>query len=428
MKIQLTVQNQVQNEVQANDSAYQVIDKQTFLQNYRSNFNNEKDAEIFWDQLFGNRPQSVHPHFSHLTDASCKLIIEHKEKFYNGFDFDHLPKGFCLKEKDGKLCVLHYNLYLENSVSALAVNLDEKKDNASVDDFSADDADEKNKFLSFFQDKIKGSVCTESEIKNALIEFFKVIEQKNEEIDQTQNSSDIRKIEIKLPQSHALEGQDIDINPVVIIARMASIMQNPHLQPKNYQAQFEALLQLPLHDSRAVPREITDRQFSDFPLGIALPEHDFESQVEKNTNLSAPATLDDFATNGSCYLTIGSKAENGSVDKEVFFKAVEKDFLKYIALHQPAASIDFYRQCFAQIKQMKLHSDEHLVDFFGYHQHRPPKSAYAKMYQMLARSTSGENFSATEEDHYEQTWASFCEAIKDTPNMYQSQFNLTNHL
>ncbi|MDB2592227.1 hypothetical protein N9Y17_00775 [Gammaproteobacteria bacterium] len=424
MKIQLTLQNQVQNEVQANDPSYQVIDKPTFLTNYSSKFNGQQDAEIFWDQLFGHRPQSVHLHFSHLTDASCKLIIEHKEKFCNGFDFDHLPKGFCLKEKDGKLCVLHYNRYLENSVSALAVNLDEKKDNASVDNFNGDDADEKNKFLSFFKGKIKGSVCTKSEIKNALIEFFKVIEQKNQEIAKAQNSGDIRKIEIKFPQSHALEGQDIDINPVVIIARMASIMQNPHLQPKNYQAQFEALLQLPLHDSRAVPREITDRQFSDFPLGIALPEHDFESQVEKKTNVFAPATLDDFAKSGSCYLTIGSKAENGSDNKEDFFKAVEKDFLKYIALHQPAASIDFYRKCFAQIKQMELHSSADLNRFDSYRGYKNPKSAYAQMYQMLARSTSGENFSATEEAYYEQTWASFCQAINNTPQDFSVALTL----
>ena len=486
MEIQLIATTTVSSTKKKQETRADIIGKDIFISEYIKHFSlnpdnqeSKKEANDFWNIIFGNRTDyDLHPHYRYLTRSSCNIILKHSHKFISGFDFSHLPTGFCLKEHGSTTSVLHYNEHVQEESSALAIKL---KVGAADERVSFTDKG-KDSWLNFFQTRISNEqstpLCNKSDIKNALIEFFDIIAQKNSELE----ALDLPKIEIGEIDTRLLEMHNF--NPIIVIARMASIIKNPYLQPKNYKEQFQVLARLPLWDSRTVTRTMADLHFSDKPLSIMLPEHSYENlymhtippKIEAATAIpceyttaatttftAAPTqhislasievlggTQNDIPTYSAIEYSYSSESEKsviyfsrvadfnhiGKSCKESYVsladdnfdlisEEIQADFLKYIAVNDPAASIDTYKRCFEKIMEVGrlIIPGESFNSYLHNFKPTGDKVAidhYISMYKMLARSTSGINFRQHREANYEELWSELCDILINIPASFSN--------
>mgnify|MGYP006418273293 CR=1 FL=1 len=464
MEIQLIATTTVSSTKKKQETRADIIGKDIFISEYIKHFSldpdnqeSKKAANDFWNIIFGNRTDyDLHPHYRYLTRSSCNIILKHSHKFISGFDFSHLPTGFCLKEHESTTSALHYNEHVQEESSALAIKI---KVGAAHQNVSFTDKG-KDSWLNFFQTRISNGqstpLCNKSDIKNALIEFFDIIVQKNSELE----ALDLPKIEIGEIDTRLLASHNF--NPIIVIARMASIIKNPYLQPKNYKEQFQVLASLPLWDSRTVTRTMADLHFSDKPLSIMLPEHSYENlymhtippkhislasiEVLGDTQIEElHGTQNDIPIYSAIEYSYSSESEKSVIyfsrvadfnhigksckesyesladdNFDLISKEIQADFLKYIAVNDPAASIDTYKRCFEKIMEVGR-----LIipgeSFNSYRRNFKPTGDkvaidhYISMYKMLARSTSGINFRQHREANYEELWSGLCKVLINIP-------------
>ncbi|MBT4885418.1 MAG: hypothetical protein HON55_04625 [Legionellales bacterium] len=429
LNIQLTTTTTVNTEKHdQRESNNTIVSKEDFVQG-----SDDGKAVEFWNILFGDYDDDLsndncpsrNPNYKYLTASSSQAILANQSKFISGFDFERLPQGFCFIEHptEKSLSVLHYNQYLEKKVSPLAITLaKEVEEDEEEQEISFTNDETKNSILNFFIENIYDDSCTPKEIKTALIAFFNMVDKKND----TMKTLNLPEICLKDFQIENINYTNF--NPIVVISRMATILNNPFLQPKNYVCQFKALTELPLADSKAVARQLLELQHSESPLHIVLPEHDYldyqQPDADKHnltsfTRTSNRSQIIDIGKFAKTKIEEAAREDAADTDeiKKVFFDEIEADFLKFISVTGAAAAIDFYRECFTQIRNFDLDSKLHIT-FNEYvtsdlKYHALPHTSYITLYKMLASSTCDDNFEKTEEEKYPLSFKNILEVIND---------------
>jgi hypothetical protein len=352
------------------DEAFELIDKPKFIELYQAKFSGatKEAAEKCWDNLFGNNPiapdidpdwnspnrMKNNPHFHYLTQDSCKKILEHLHLFHNGIDFQHLPSGFLIVKNTTGICdVLHYSSYIAThhpNPSPLAIVLADKRSEHGEFDESGFEPKEAAWYV-FLKTKLisKGQLfCTEEELRKAFIDF----------------SNTLRKLGLEFYELDfsTCETLKEDFHPITLLGRWHTVLTNRHLKKEDLKEQWQVLPHLPLVHSADAIRAITDHENEEKPCGLLLPEMRCNHELFDAKHLGFRTVIH----------------HNDIIDEAMFWR--------YIAFQPKRRSIEFYREALKKINEMSL----------GGKLNPEYKNNKALMYEILAGSTTGDNYSEDE--------------------------------
>lgn len=353
----------------ARDLVFKLVDLAAFIKLFKQAYpKSVEDPKQIWHDLFGNAPDGCEPGINkecrYLTEDSCGKILQHFSLFNSGIDFNYLPSGFFIAKNPnsgGVRDVLHYSDFLAKNkpqTNPFAIVLSYKAPINSLkegNDFYGSQASWYDYLLGKMQ-----SYCTEQELRNAFIAFTNTLTKLNLGFTEVNRRDFI--------------DENINFNPIVMLARWNAILTQPNLKKEDVAKQFAVLPGLVLSSGYGALRAITDYKSTKNPCGFVLPD-------------MFPYNCSDYPVRRSQMIF------HDIYHPDITDYTLLRNFWIYLAYQPQRNSVDYYEKGLHKVATME---DSDI------------------MLQILAESSTGTaHFATTTEEEQKEyaTWLLFCDVI-----------------